>query len=245
MRKIERFVGKMGHQKNGITFHFRSMSIETRGVVLTHLSPDTHLNFIFYPIWNLPVYYTCTENKFWALALHSMGTKDRRCLDIDGLQPHNVYWDQHGSEPEDTCTRTVSDSRCKHRHQKWCGKTPKSEARTLTPAQRKISGNAGIANPSIFFSVSCAACKTTRESQPHCLKSARPKNWSNSKRGKKNRMFLFQCAMAFGFPVVHATISCCRAASLQQHPGRPTAKVPMHLFITNVDDGHSTGMLWG
>lgn len=60
------------------------------------------------------------------------------------------------------------------------------------------------------------------------------------KTGKKNRM---NFAMAFGFPVVHATISCCRAASLQQHPGRSTVKVPMHLFITNVDDGHSTGML--
>jgi len=36
--EIERFVGKMGHQKNGITFHFRSMSIETRGVVLTHVT---------------------------------------------------------------------------------------------------------------------------------------------------------------------------------------------------------------
>lgn len=134
-----------------------------RGVVITHLTrPWTSCSTPS----ETCLYITRARISFLSINAAFNAMTDRQCLDIGGLQPHNVYWEQHGNELEDTCTRTVSDSRCsKHGHQSDATKPPRAK-RVRWPCPTQISGNAGIENPSICFQWAVLLAKTPGNPSP-------------------------------------------------------------------------------
>lgn len=161
--EIERFVGKMGHQKNGITFHFRSMSIETRGVVLTHVTWHAfELHFLpnLKPARILHVH----GNNFWALALHSM---ERRTVGVLTLMDSNhtmcigtsTAANRRTHAPAQSVTAAASTGT------KVMRQNPQERSAYADPAQRRSLEMPELQILVFFFSELCCL-QNTRESQP-------------------------------------------------------------------------------